>query len=260
MEWVRINKIRVLGSVFTIVISILSYLAMDISGFIQKLIIFFTGNTSDTAILMQILDISLKIIIAIIILFIWIIVLLIGYVRYNLYTSRFDPQSIVNCIKKEKNIKSLIIFGYSLSFAEDIRYDLDKKKNQNLKVKIYIPHEEFIKQYLREQKPINSRIEEIKARLCEWKKLKESGSINDLSIREYSQLPMGYGVIVDNKYCYISCYPWEIESNLATLKKKPKNERKMILVKEKNKDLWDIINANIKSMELNSSEYVKSIA
>lgn len=149
--------------------------------------------------------------------------------------------TVTNEILSIKELKSITIFGYSISFAEELRFEIENGEKRNLNITLIVPSTDFIENTLTDDQTKESRTAELSARLDQWNKLKTNDRITTINIRNVNSVPIENGFLVNEQVIYIDYYRWEKDGNYFSLKKKPKNERDFLKIKSKNKDLFNYI-------------------
>jgi len=234
----------------TIILGVLTFFTFDFYGLVKKIFILFSINTIKYEELPQydnllmIFDLILKILIIVQLVILWFFFNFILW-KWDRFEKKYSSEKIVSFFEKTKNVNSLIIFGYSLSFIEDLRFHINNVKYDKLKVDIYIPSIPFIQKYFEEEKPIATRIETFKGRIHEWQQLLISGRIKELNIYNVICIPIEYGVFINNEVGFMSNYNWELKNNKLYLIKQPRTERSMFKISINDKTLWPIIYSNI---------------
>lgn len=191
-----------------------------------------------------IFNISVKIFLALI----FIIILCGQYILFlflyewkTLSLKRHKISSITSEILSTKNLKSITVFGYSISFAEELRFEIENGEKTDLQITLIVPSQDFIHDKLIDDQTKASRTEELTARLAQWDKLKTRDIIKTITIKRTESVPVENGFLVNESVIYIDYYKWEKMDDHYTLKKKPKNERDFLRIKAENKDLFNYI-------------------
>lgn len=229
----------------TVFFGILTFLTLDISGFISKISIFFSVDTANSKDLLMFFDIIIKILLLIQLFVIYLFSVYTIWNKSNKFKKEFSSDKIVSYFQKKKKVHNLKIFGYSLSFIEDLRFYIDNNKFDNLTVELYCPSTDFIQTHFEEDKPISTRVETLKGRIHEWEKLLQRKRIRDLQIYYRNYVPIEYGIIIDNELAYISNYNWQLRNKKLHLIKQARTDRNMFRVSSKDKNIWSIIFSNI---------------
>jgi hypothetical protein len=138
-------------------------------------------------------------------------------------------------------LSSLTIFGYSISFAEELRGKLEKGEKRNLSITLIVPSSKFIETMLNDDQTKESRTSELSARILQWNKLKTNERIEAINIKEVESVPVENGFLINDEITFIDYYMWEKDVNGFKLKKKPKEERDFLKIKSKNKELFNYI-------------------
>jgi hypothetical protein len=149
--------------------------------------------------------------------------------------------SVTSEILSKKELNSITIFGYSISFAEELRFEIENGEKRNLNVTLIVPSTDFIKNTLNDDQTKESRTAELSARLEQWDKLKTNDRISAIDIKHVDSVPVENGFLFNDEVIYIDYYRWEKEGENYNLKKKPKKERNFLKVKSKNKELFNYI-------------------
>lgn len=246
MEFLKENYKKI---VFTVIMSILSFITLDIKNFIIKFINQDTLNNKDISTVLGVCDTIIKVIILITILIIYLIIIIGVNFNNNSLRRKYSAEDIVNHLKKKRNkeIKKIIIIGYSLSFSETLRFYLNTTSISKADIEIFCPSEDYITHYICEERPIETRINTLNKRLNDWIELSNNKRVNSVKVHRYSSIPIEYGVIINNESAYISNYNWQDLESSYKLDKKPRNDRKMFRITKKNTQLWEIFILNILS-------------
>jgi len=226
-------------------ILLLTFFTFDISGLINKILVFLSINTTNSKDLLMAFDIIIKILLVMQLFVVYVFSILMIWNRSTKFKKIFSSNRIVVYFQKKKKIDNLKIFGYSLSFIEDLRFHIEKNKYEKLTVELYCPCISFIQTHFVEDKPISTRIEILKGRIQEWQNLLERKRIKDLQIYYINCVPIEYGIIIDDEVAYISNYNWELKNNKIHLIKQQRTDRNMFKVTSKDKNLWPVIYFNI---------------
>jgi len=227
------------------IFGVLAFLTLDISGFMSKISFLFSINTSNSEDLLMFFDIIIKVLLSILLFVIYLLSIAIIWNRSKKFKKVFSLDKIVSYFRKKKMVHNLKVFGYSLSFIEDLRFYIDKNKFENLTVELYCPSKAFIQAHFVEDKPISTRVETLKGRIHEWQQLLERKRIKDLQIYFSNSVPIEYGIIINDEEAYISNYNWEFRNKKLHLIKQPRTERNMFRVSSKDKNVWSVIFSNI---------------
>ena len=199
----------------------------------------------------SIYNIYTKILLVLIIflIFSWIYIsFLLVYDLKTISLRKYDESNILKQIEKYKTLNEIVVFGYSLSFAESIRLYLENQTKKDLAIKIIIPSESYIKEKLIDDQTKESRTEEIKARLIQWEKLKSIKRVKDVVVRRVDSIPIENGFIINDEVLYIDYYNWaKVHSGNFELSKKPRSERGFIKIKKRNADLYNYVKNQINS-------------
>jgi hypothetical protein len=234
----------------TIFLGILTFFTFDFSGLIKKIFVLLSINTikynelPQYDDLLMLFDLILKVLIIFQMFTLWLF-FNISIWKSDSFQKKYSSSKIVSYFEKIKEVNSLRIFGYSLSFIEDLRFYINSNKYSNLKIEIYIPNISFIENNFEEDKPIATRIETLKGRIHEWKRLSENDRIKELIVYYTNSIPIEYGVIINDKVAFISNYKWELKNDKLHLNKQPRTERDLFKISVKNKTLWPIFFSNL---------------
>ena len=223
--------VKILGG---FIISIISWICVDISGLVNKIIILFQLST-DVQPYIILLDFVIKIAVCLTILLLYILsYILLGHTG-SVGNKKYYAIDIVKYIKKHKlKLSKVVIFGYSLSFIESIRVFLYDRSINNVTVDLIVPSEEYIEKNIVENKPITTRIEMLNGRLKDWESLENENRIKKLNIRRYPVLPTEYGILLNDEILFLFYYIWERNESKYKLVKAPLEKRGMIKLTLKN--------------------------
>ena len=223
--------VKILGG---FIISIITWVCVDISGLVNKIIILFQLST-DVQQYIILLDFVIKIAVCLTILLLYMLsYILLGHTG-SVGNKKYYAIDIVKYIKKHKlKLSKVVIFGYSLSFIEPIRVYLHDRSINNVTVDLIIPSKEYIEKNLEENKPITTRIEVLNGRLEEWESLENENRIKKLNIRRYPVLPIEYGILLNDEILFVFYYIWERNGSKYKLVKAPLEKRGMIKLTLKN--------------------------
>lgn len=227
--------ISIINKVATIMLSIITFFLLDVSLMLKKILLF-----TDMEKILAVMDLIVKVIL---ILFIILIGLYIDFMLRNKHL--YSDEEIVKYISKYKNLKTITLFGFSLSFAENLRLYLSKNRMEELEVTIFLPSEKFIAKRVIESTPLESRIHQLKGRLYEWEGLRDRGMIKRLSIKRFYALPVANGTILNNEKCFLFTYNWELEGDKVHFTKIPRKERLKVLIDRREEEIWKYIMGNI---------------
>lgn len=233
--------ISVIKNVSVAMSSVLAFILLDFTQFIKNIFLF-TGVEK----FIVIMDIVIKFILVILIIIISL------YINWGNKSSRrklYNDSEIIKYVSKYKNLKTITLFGFSLSFAETLRLYLSQHKMGELEVKIFIPTEEFISMRIKEGIPLEARLGQLRGRVHEWETLYDDKMIKHLLIKRFSALPVANGIILNDEKCFMFVYNWELEGDKVYFRKVPRKERLKILIDKKEKRIWRYIVNNIYSYE-----------
>lgn len=192
----------------------------------------------------SIFNYSIKLLLALLFVIIWCLQYIFFLWIYEWKTLSLKPHkisSVTSAILSTKELDSITIFGYSISFAEDLRFEIENGEKRNLKLTLIVPSTAFIQNTLKDDQTKESRTAELNARLKQWEKLKTNERISTIDIKNVNSVPVENGFLVNDNLIYIDYYKWEKDGNNYNLKKKPKNERDFLKIKSKNKELFNYI-------------------
>jgi hypothetical protein len=125
---------------------------------------------------------------------------------------------------RKKNMRIELI-GYSLGFANPIKFRLQDTSWEELDVTIYTMNEDVILKNFKEQKTLKHRVEVISERLREWQLLETERKIGSLAEVEVSELIPFAAVVIDSDRLFVSNYIWRIENDRLALQKVPAPQR-----------------------------------
>ena len=124
--------------------------------------------------------------------------------------------------KKDMRIE---LIGYSLGFANPIKFRLQDTSWKELDVTIYTMNSDVIIKNFKEQKSLDHRVDVISERLREWQLLQKQGKIGSLSEVEIQELIPFAAVVIDSDRLFVSNYKWQIENGRLTLQRVAAPER-----------------------------------
>lgn len=232
---VKKKFIGIINKIATIILSIATFVLLDVSMLLKKILLF-----TDIEKILVVMDLIIKVIL---IAFIIVIGL---YINYMLVGKKlYSDEEIVKYISRYKNLRTVILFGFSLSFAESLRLYLSKHKMEEVEVTIFLPSEKFITKRIIESTPLDSRIYQLKGRLCEWEELRDKGMIKRLIVKRFYALPVANGTILNNEKCFLFTYNWELEGDKVHFTKLPRKERLKVLIDKNEKEIWKYLMGNI---------------
>lgn len=232
MEKIKISSPVIFGAC-SFIIFILSWVCIDVSGVIKNIVVLLNIESIEKCII--VIDFLVKSVLLILLGVLMAFGYFIYLFREQKKSKRYDIIKVLNFIKKnkKKEIKEIIIFGYSLSFAEPIRDYLYKEANDNLTVNLVIPTIDFIKNNLEENKAIETRLEVLKGRITEWEILKNEKRIKELCIHYYENIPFEYGVLIDDEILFMFFYKWNLHDKKVKIEKAPLKDRSMLKLTHK---------------------------
>ncbi len=230
-------------AILSIVLAILALSAANYSKFLEDLVaIIKPSNLEQTYTSM--FNFSIKIALFLTFVIIWCIQYIIFLKVYEWNTlslKRHKIGSVTKEILNTKELKTVTVFGYSISFAEELRFNLENGKKRNLNITLIVPSTNFILSSLSDSQTKDSRTSELKARIQQWNNLKGNERIEKIDIKEVESVPIENGFLINHQVIFIDYYKWEKVDNGFTLKKKPKEERDFLKINAKNKDLFNYI-------------------
>jgi len=189
-------------------------------------------------------NITIKLVLILVFIIIWCFI----YINFlwiyewkTLSLKRHKITSVTNEILSQKQLSSITVFGYSISFAEELRFEIENGEKKNINITLIVPSQNFIQNALNDDQTKASRTEELSARIEQWKKLKAAERIKDINIKRVESVPVENGFLINEDLIYIDYYKWENDNGNYTLKKKPKNERDFLKIRAENKDLFNYI-------------------
>jgi len=230
-------------AIISIVLAVFALLAANYSKFLEDFInLVKPEDIAKTY--TSIFNYSIKIFLILLFVIIWCLQYIFFLWLYEWKTLSLKPHkisSITSDILSKKELKSITVFGYSISFAEELRFEIENGEKRNLNVKLIVPSTGFIQRTLNDDQTKESRSAELNARLEQWNKLKTNDRISAIEIKNVDSVPVENGFLVNDELIYIDYYKWEKDGENYNLKKKPKNERDFLKIKSKNKELYNYI-------------------
>ena len=230
-------------AILSIILAILALSAANYSKFLEDLVALVKPSDIEQT-YTSMFNFSVKIALFLIFIIIWCIQYIIFLKIYEWKTLSLKQHKIdlvTTEILKTTDLKSVAIFGYSISFAEELRFKLEKGQKRDLNITLIVPSIEFINSTLSDDQTKESRTSELSARIKQWNKLKDNDRIEKIDIKEVESVPVENGFLINEKFIFIDYYKWEKSANGFTLKKKPKEERGFLKIKSKNKELFNYI-------------------
>lgn len=228
---------------------ILAFIAIffaDYTGLIDKLISLFNGEELIWYKEAFNINIAVLIICIILIIFLTCNIMLITFLdRKTMSLRRFNATEILKEVKKVNELKSLTIFGYSISFAEILREHFNGKVSKNLDIILYVTEENYIKEKLIDNHTIEARITEISSRVNQWEKLKDNSKIKSIKINKVASVPVENGLIINNEVIFIDYYQWEKDGEKYKLLKKNIEERDYMRLDKSNTEMFNYIEYQI---------------
>lgn len=230
-------------AILSIILAILALSAANYSEFLEDLVALIKPSDIEQT-YTSMFNFSVKIGLFLIFIIIWCIQYIIFLKIYEWNTLSLKPHkidSITTEILNNKDLKSITIFGYSISFAEELRFKLEKGQKRDLNITLIVPSTEFVNNTLSDDQTKASRTSELSARIQQWNKLKDNERIKNVVTKEVQSVPVENGFLINEKIIFIDYYKWEKDAGGFTLKKKPKEERDFLKIKSKNKELFNYI-------------------
>ena len=232
--------VRILGG---FIIFFITWITIDISGFVMNISTLFNFE-GDTERYYIAIDFLFKFSISFLLVIIYLIALISILVFEDKKKKYTYDEAIMILQKKKIEIESLILFGYSLSFARKIREYLFLNSTGNEHVTIIVPQLKIIEKKLIDSQPTNSRIESLNGRLHEWNTLKSENRIRKLNVCYTADIPLEYGFLVNDELLFISYYKWNYDEEMDSFKLESQflNERGFLIVeKQKEERLFNYL-------------------
>lgn len=230
-------------AIISIILAVFALLAANYSKFLEDFI-----NLVEPEDIVKtythIFNYSIKLLLVLLFVIIWCSQYIVFLWIYEWKTLSLKPHkisSVTSEILSTKELKSITIFGYSISFAEELRTEIENGNKRNLNVTLIVPSMDFIQNTLNDDQTKESRTTELSARLEQWKKLKTIERISAIDIKNVDSVPVENGFIFNDEEIYIDYYRWEKDGENYNLKKKPINERGFLKINSKNKELFNYI-------------------
>ena len=237
------NAIKKTWTIVSIVLALFAIVAANYFNFFNDFINLL-GIDDKQSTYASIINISIKVILILTAIIIWCIfyISFLWVFEWNsLSLKNHAISSLTKKIIKTKDFRNLTVFGYSISFAEDIRFNISKGEKTNLNIHLIVPSGSYIESTLSDDQTKESRIAELNARIIQWEKLKSTERIQNIEIKRVNSIPVENGFFVNDETIYIDYYKWNDTGNGFKLEKKPKNERGFLKIESKQKDLFNYI-------------------
>lgn len=230
-------------AILSIILAILALSAANYSKFLEDLVALIKPSDIEQT-YTSMFNFSVKIALILIFVIIWClqyITFLNIYEWKTLSLKSHKINSVTTEILKTKDLNSVSIFGYSISFAEELRFKLEKGQKRDVNITLLVPSTDFINSTLGDDQTKESRTSELSARIQQWNKLKDNERIKNIDIKEMESVPVENGFLINEQIIFIDYYKWEKDANGFALKKKPKEERGFLKIKSENKELFNYI-------------------
>lgn len=242
MNYSRI-AVKKTWAILSILLAIFALIAANYSKSLEDLIALIEpANIEKTY--SSMFNLSVKLFLILIFVIVWCLQYIVFLWIYEWKTLSLKPHKITSVTREilsTKELSSITIFGYSISFAEELRFEIENGEKRSLSITLIVPSTDFIMSTLTDDQTKESRTTELDARLKQWGKLEKNERIKNINIKYVNSVPVENGFLVNEKVIYIDYYRWEKVSNTYTLKKKAKNERDFLKIKSENKDLFNYI-------------------
>lgn len=138
----------------------------------------------------------------------------------------YSYEKLADELLKSRNKETKIeIIGYSLGFANPIKFRLQDQPWKNLDVTIYTMEDQTIKDNFAEDKELQHRVDVISQRLGQWKNLLDQQSIKSLVEKKVEEPIPFAALVIDDERLFVSNYKWNIEKNRLRLDKIPAPKR-----------------------------------
>ncbi len=126
----------------------------------------------------------------------------------------------------------LTIVGYSLSWAEALRHELDTTARPHLKVVLAVPKPSYLRSHCQEKEPVTHRIKMIDKRIAGWRELQEHGRVRQVDVRYYATAPDLFAVSIGSTV-FFGRYPFEHQpGGRHVLHPNHPNHRKLLRVEQ----------------------------
>ncbi|QIE56101.1 hypothetical protein G5B40_11920 [Pikeienuella piscinae] len=161
----------------------------------------------------------------------FILVLIIFSICFWTTKRRAGPKSFTyenladELLKLRKKHVKIELIGYSLGFANPIKFRLEDRPWNDLDVTIYTMKRDAIIANFHEQKSLDHRVDVISERLGEWRALRDQGNIGSLKDVEVSELMPFAAIVIDGDRLFVSNYKWKTKDGRLGLQKLPAPER-----------------------------------
>lgn len=231
----------------SIALAIITIFFADYTNVIDKIIkIFMDGKELEAYKGIVNFSITLLICFVILSIFLFFNILMIKFFDSNTMSLRkYNYTEVLKEIKKVQELKSLTIFGYSISFAEILRTYFNDTVHNNLDVTLYVTEEEFIQLKLKDDHTIEARIAEINSRIRQWQELKNNNKIKSITINNVKSVPVENGLIINNEVIFISYYQWEKDGEKHKLLKRNPEDRGFLRLDKSNIEMFNYIKYQI---------------
>lgn len=187
MKYAKETTHKILGAAGIFAI-LLTLFISDYGTFFEKIANYWVNTNSaatKVTVYLAVIDFYTKITLGLLFALAWTITYIVFLVVYDfncLSLRKFNVSHIVRQLTRGHIPRNITIFGYSLSFAEELRMALEEKVCSDLIVTLFISDEEYVKSSLRDSQTVESRIAEIGARIQQWEQLKEDKKLSDVII------------------------------------------------------------------------------
>ncbi|WP_418360517.1 hypothetical protein [Sphingobacterium detergens] len=241
------TAVKKVWTIFSIILAIFAMVAANYSKILDDW--FVLSEPENKPKFLIIFNLCVKLILILVFIILWgfqYIIFLWSYEWKTLSLKKYKENEVTNDILTLKP-KTITIFGYSISFAEQLRHNINEGGKSEIDVCIIVPETSYIKNFLIDDQTKESRTNEILARVKQWEKLKNDGRIKSVKTHYVESVPVENGFLIDNKLFYVDYYRWEKKENSFVLNKKPKNDRGFLKIKSENQDLFNYIKYQLES-------------
>lgn len=241
----KITSESVSKTISGLIIFVITWITIDLSGLVEKIHLLFNINNN----LKQyyiLIDVLIKVSVGLFLLLLYLITCQF-FRKKDVFEKRYSANDIVSYLCKHKiEIEKITIFGYSLTFARNLREYLEKISNDTIVVDIILPSKNIVEKKLIDSQSTTSRLETINGRIQEWICLEKEKRVKKINIFRTDNIPLEHGFQINSEIIFFWYYKWYFDNNKFVQKKHSLNNRDFYLIdKRSHPDLYDYMDSRL---------------
>jgi hypothetical protein len=243
------SLIRKTSTIGGIIMATIGFLTADIFNFYAKASKYFLGLANTSKDYSFAIDSLTKLLIVA-------CIIILGLIWYSIFSTiensksvnlkKTNIEDVITFVENKKDIKSIIIVGYSLSFVEQLKTEFQNRISRaNLDITIKVPSTTFITNYLEDDMTTLARTSELDSRAASWSQLQVNQRVRNVTIKRVEAIPVENAIAIDEDIVYIDYYDWNTSNSKFRLFKKSKKDRGFLKILKRHGDLFKYVQNQI---------------